>query len=96
MKTSLVACLPAAWLLMGAAACQDPCEALAQRICNCKPSLVERQACVSDRISSQKGRVTITDAARSVCTAALDTCDCTALDENHVELCGFVRDPGSP
>jgi hypothetical protein len=74
----------------GAGACQDPCVELAQRICNCESTALERRACISDRVTSQQGSVVVTDADREVCVAKLDTCSCAALDKNDLDACGFV------
>jgi hypothetical protein len=76
----------AAW----SSSCTDPCVALAERICNCEPTLATRRACVQDRITNQQGRVEISDADREACSAALDTCTCAALDENDLGACGFT------
>jgi hypothetical protein len=73
--------------------CTDPCVALAERICNCEPTFASRRACIQDRVTSQQGRVVISDADREVCSAALDTCTCAALDENDLGACGFT--PGA-
>ena len=53
------------------------------------PSAADVAACRLDRITSQSGRITITDADREVCTAKLDTCTCAALDLNDLDACGF-------
>jgi hypothetical protein len=73
-----------------ASACQDPCVELAQRICNCESTALERRACIADRITSQQGRIVIGDADRELCIARLETCSCAALDENNLDACGFV------
>jgi|GEM_PF-4054121 len=72
------------------AGCQDPCIELAQRICNCESTVIERRACAADRITSQQGSVVLTDADRDLCATKLDTCSCAALDENDLDACGFV------
>jgi hypothetical protein len=70
--------------------CEDPCVALARRICNCEATFAARQACVADRITNQQGSVELTDADRAVCSDKLDTCTCAALDQNDLDACGFV------
>jgi hypothetical protein len=86
--------LPSLMLVLAATAlsssCTDPCVALAERICNCEPTLATRRACVADRITNQQGRVEVSDADREACSAALDTCTCAALDENDLGACGFT------
>ncbi len=81
--------------LLGAlvGACQDPCVALAERICACEPTAGDRRSCRNDRIVNQQSRVTIDDADRELCAAKLDTCTCGALDENDLDACGFVVTP---
>ncbi len=71
-------------------ACQDPCIALAERICACEPTESDRRSCRNARIVDQQSRVTIDDADRELCAAKLDTCSCDALDENDLDACGFV------
>ena len=72
------------------AGCTDPCVTLAERICNCEPTAADRRSCVNNRITNQQGNVVISDADRSVCTAALDTCTCAALDVNDLSACGYA------
>jgi hypothetical protein len=77
-------------LAVWSSSCTDPCVALAERICNCEPTLATRRACVQERITNQQGRIEISDADREACSAALDTCTCVALDENDLGACGFT------
>ncbi len=83
-------------LAAAVAGCQDPCVALAERICNCEPTQINRRTCIADRITSQQGAVTLTDADRELCAAKLDTCTCAALDQNDLDACGFVPAAGAP
>lgn len=73
-------------------ACQDPCVALAERICNCEQTAVERLTCRRNRVLNQQARIEISDEDRTVCTAALDTCTCAAIDRNDLGSCGFTRE----
>lgn len=75
--------------------CQDPCIALAERICNCEPTPADRRSCRADRITNRQSQVQITDEDRSFCEAMLDTCECTDIDENRLDQCGFVVAPES-
>lgn len=84
--------LPAAAVTL-LSSCTDPCVALAERICNCEPTFASRRACIQDRVTNQQGRVALSDADREICSAALDTCTCVALDENDLGACGFT--PGA-
>ena len=71
-------------------ACQDPCVALAERICNCEPTPGDRRNCRNERIVNRQSQVQIDDADRTFCEAKLETCECTDIDENRLEQCGFV------
>jgi hypothetical protein len=86
---ALFACVIATAALLGSA-CQDPCVALAKRICNCEPTPSDRRACEQERITNQQSKIVIDDADREVCEQKLETCTCDALDENDLEACGFV------
>lgn len=70
--------------------CQDPCVVLAERICGCEPSTAERQSCRRTRIVNQQSNITIEDADRELCQAKLETCTCSALDQNNLDACGFT------
>jgi hypothetical protein len=74
-------------------ACQDPCVVLAERICNCEPTPSDRRNCRTDRITNRQSQVQIDDADRTFCEAKLETCECTDIDENRLEQCGFVLEP---
>ncbi len=86
--TMLGAVLVAA--ISSSTACQDPCVVLAERICNCEPTVADRRACTIDRITNQQGRVDVSDADKAVCSEKLDTCTCAALDQNNLDACGFA------
>lgn len=75
-------------------ACQEPCQALAERICTCAPDLGARQGCRQERILAQRTLVP-TPEEQDICVAALETCTCVALDENRFDLCGFTRAGGA-
>lgn len=88
MRRLLLALLAAAATTTGA--CQDPCVALAERICACEPTEADRRSCRNDRIVNRQSQVSIDDADRELCAAKLDSCTCGALDENDLDACGFV------
>jgi hypothetical protein len=77
-------------------ACTDPCEALAERICQCQEDPNARAACRTERITNQKSSKVITDEDKSRCTAALDTCECVDLDENRTDECGYALEGPPP
>lgn len=71
-------------------ACQDPCVTLAERICNCAETPPERAECRQERVIGQRSVLVIDEADRDLCEAKLDTCNCTAIDQNNLDACGFV------
>jgi hypothetical protein len=70
--------------------CDDPCTALARRVCNCELSSNTRLQCITDRITNQQGTLVIDDADKALCSDKLDTCTCASIDENRLDECGFV------
>lgn len=82
-------------LVLGAlsSACQDPCVILAERICNCEPTPSDRRSCRDARIVNRQSQVLIDDADRKLCEDKLETCECTDIDENRLDQCGFVVEP---
>lgn len=94
-KLSWIACLCLAVAAPLAQACQDPCVTLAERICNCEKDPDARRECRTQRIVNRQSSTTIDDADRNFCEAKLDTCDCTAIDTNDLDACGFVPEADS-
>ena len=81
-------------LLLGfvatSAACLDPCDRLATRICECEDSDLARETC-RQRVELQKENLKPSEANKQSCEAALDTCNCAALDRLNLAACGFSR-----
>lgn len=73
--------------------CIDPCQQLAERICACELTESQRNQCRQERISNQRDFLVADTESQEACAAALDTCTCTALDQNRTDLCGFTADP---
>ena len=71
-------------------ACQDPCVALAERICNCEPTPGDRRNCRTERIVNRQSQVLIEEEDRNFCEQKLTECECTDIDENRLDQCGFV------
>jgi hypothetical protein len=80
-------------VISSSAGCQDPCVILAERICNCEPTPGDRRACRQDRIVNRQSQVQISEDDRDFCEAELKDCDCTDIDENRLDQCGFVVEP---
>lgn len=77
-------------LVLGAGGCFDPCDTLADRICECEPSELATLQC-KRRVEIQKEQHKPTDADRAACEAALETCSCDALERGKLSACGFAR-----
>lgn len=75
------------------AGCIDPCQQLAERICACELTESQRNQCRQERITNQRDFLVADAESQEVCVAALETCTCTALDQNRTDLCGFTADP---
>lgn len=75
------------------AGCDDPCVALAERVCQCQLDPTERLACRQERVTNQRDQLPRDDEDKARCSAALDTCDCADLDQNRTEECGFALEP---
>jgi len=86
----LSSALLATLLLLTASGCFDPCDTLADRICECEPTELATLQC-KQRVEVQKEQHKPTDADRSACEAALETCTCDALEQRKLSACGYAR-----
>ena len=78
------------------AGCSDDCAVLADIICQCEPSLAQRESCRVELEAQQNNQpVGPSEEQQAACSAAIETCTCDALDENRTDQCGFTRVPGS-
>jgi hypothetical protein len=77
-------------LCMGTS-CLNPCEQLAQKICSCESTESERQACTRQAKIQQDQRQIDND-DRLFCQKTLGTCECRALAEGRLEVCGLSRE----
>lgn len=82
----LVCCLGA---ILGG--CLNPCDQLADRICECEETELQRQQC-QQRVEIQKQQRDASEKNKADCEAALVTCTCQALDDGNLAACGFVRE----
>ena len=71
-------------------ACEGPCRALAERVCDCSRSPREDLDC-EQRISINANNREATEAEEEVCVALLDTCSCAAIDVGRLDLCGLTQ-----
>lgn len=76
-------------------ACSNPCTALSDRICECKPNQPEEAACIERvRIAEREKEDTfggVTEAEELACEAHLDTCDCADLEDGRLAECGLAE-----
>lgn len=70
--------------------CNGPCESLAERICSCEPNSLEERGCIEE-VRTAMGTYSPTPAEMEACEAALDTCDCEALEREDLAACGLSK-----
>ncbi|MFZ9887805.1 MAG: hypothetical protein ACO3JL_09910 [Myxococcota bacterium] len=75
--------------------CANPCEQLADLVCECGATRGERQACLAEVSAQQQSQPSPTAEQEEVCAAALVTCTCEDLANQRTDRCGFTRDPGA-
>ena len=73
------------------AGCEGPCAALASKICGCEPNRSAEAACLQTVRSAMNFRPTVTEAENAACERLLDTCTCTALEDNDLLACGLAK-----
>lgn len=76
--------------LLAVPACWDPCDQLANTICDCEKTEIERQQC-RQRVEIQKQQRDPSEADKQACQSAQTTCTCEALAEGRLSACGFSR-----
>lgn len=77
--------------MLGVASC-DPCEQLANKICDCEETPAEQERCKKE-LELRKSHSSF-DQARDVeaCKKALTECtSCKALQNHEIEKCGMTR-----
>ena len=75
--------------LLALAACKSPCLELSQRVCECRETRVERDACRRNA-ETNEGRLEPDDATQDTCEALLDSCPAIE-DDNRVEACETLK-----
>ena len=76
-------------LLLGA--CSNPCRALSDQICDCKPNQPEQSACRERVRLSENELDEVTEAQAQACEQHLDTCTCEAVDDGDLAACGLSK-----
>jgi len=75
-------------------ACADPCEQVAQTICDCEDSDAERLSCLSE-VDAAKAISSPSDEQLAACDAviAAGSCTCDALTRGDRAACGVTEQP---
>lgn len=72
------------------AACGSPCQSLADKICECKPSTAEINGC-KEQVRSARALRDATKAEQDYCSMVSDQCTCEAIDRNDLAKCGIGK-----
>lgn len=78
-----------AGLALSSMACDDACQALADKICECEPNRAAELSC-ENAVKASSIR-TPTAQEIEVCELRLDTCTCAALEDQDLLACGFAK-----
>ena len=82
---------PLLLLALMLAGCRGPCRQLADRLCECLPSSLDRDRCYQD-ITVQESGVSVDGEDDAVCAGLLEQCSCeTANTPEGKERCGLAR-----
>ena len=78
--------------LMIGGACDNACVELSHKVCQCKPTESEQQACVQ-RVDNAT-EVTPVESTKDLerCEKLLDSCTCKKLADGDLEACGLARE----
>lgn len=81
----------ALWLSMSG--CQNPCEELAKKYCDCAPSRASRDACHTNMAVRKRTHNIQRTENQEACLEILanKTCTCHAINEGKLDLCGMTR-----
>ncbi len=75
------------------AACRPPCVQLAEKICRCEKTQVDRDTCLR-RAQDENGRVNPSPQDEQTCADLVDGCDCNELQTPEgKQNCGLARFP---
>ena len=74
-----------------ASGCTSPCVKLAEQICNCQATQIDRDTCNSN-VSARSDQVQFTSQDNDTCNALIDKCACYELDTPQGKAnCGLAR-----
>jgi hypothetical protein len=77
--------------VLALAACKSPCLELAERVCECRETRLERESCRRNAAANES-RLEPDAAAQDSCEALLDSCP-VADDENRTQVCEELETP---
>jgi len=78
-------------VFFGVLAC-DPCHDLAEKICECKETELEKRQCKHDLNLAKSQKFFEIAKEPKVCEEAHETCSCEALLRGQDEKCGMYRE----
>jgi hypothetical protein len=83
-------------VLIGAcivSACGNDCKDLANKICDCQPTLAQQQRC-QNAVDAANSNANLSDKQQDCCKAILDadTCTCSRLEAGDFAACGLTNE----
>lgn len=83
--------LASAVATLALSACKSPCRQLSEKLCECEPNTLEKEACLRE-VSQAESRNEVGEADNAVCAELLDKCDCRLIDTAEGKRnCGLAR-----
>lgn len=80
-------------LLLGAGlwGCKGSCRKLSEKLCDCQPNTVAKDACLQ-KVSNEASRETVSAQDEAACAKLMDSCDCHTIDTPAgKKACGLAR-----
>ncbi len=78
-------------LLVLSLGCKGKCRQLSEKLCECSPNTLQKDACVQ-RAQGEEGRLAPTEEDEAICAQLLETCDCRLVDTPEGKrACGLAR-----
>lgn len=97
MRLSLVPAFLGLGAALALSACKSPCRELAEKLCDCTLTTLQRQQCMNS-VSQADQRVNQTPEEDRVCATLLPGCDCRLLESSDPvvkqqgkERCGLAN-----
>lgn len=71
--------------------CKSHCRQLAEKLCDCSVSTVDREACLQD-VQTREGNATVEATDDQKCADLLEQCDCHTVETAEGKIaCGLAR-----